>query len=238
MTALDAALLVGAFLAGLASSARVDRRWLRRGLVAVAALAALQVVLEGVYWHFFPAYALLLAVARTVFSRRPGARVSWLGRPALVALSLLALLPWLVFLPVPELLASSGPYPVGTQVFRWVDEARAETRTAAPDDLRNVVVQAWYPAAAGAHGPRAPYIDGLGHLPSFVSLFPGLAMAYYGRIDTHAVVGAAPAAARPRWPVVLFSPGYGAPRAFYTGLVSDLASRVRTDQGLAPTLES
>jgi predicted dienelactone hydrolase len=44
-------------------------------------------------------------------------------------------------------------------------------------------------------------------------------------VDTHAVVGAPPAAARPRWPVVLFSPGYGAPRAFYTGLVTDLASR-------------
>jgi len=244
MTALDVAVLLGAVLVGLASSTtprchsaaltaggtprpstRIDRRWLRRGLAGVAALAALQWLLEGVYWHFVPAYALLLAVAPTAWSRRPAARASWLWRAALVALSLLTLLPWLVFVPVPELPPPSGPYAVGTQVFRWVDETRAEPRTKAPDDLRNVVVQAWYPAAEGARGPRAPYIDGLGRLPTFVSLFPGLAMAYYGRIDTHAVVGAAPAAARPRWPVVLFSPGYGASRAFYTGLVADLASR-------------
>jgi predicted dienelactone hydrolase len=178
-----------------------------------------------VYWHFWPAYALLLAVARIAFLQQPPARASRLARAALGALAFLTLLPWLVFLPVPELARPGGPYAVGTLVFRWIDPTRPETRTDAPDDLRNVVVQAWYPAAAGAHGSRAPYIDGIGHLPRFVSLFPGLAMAYYDRIDTHAVGGALPAPQRSRWPVVVFSPGYGAPRAFYTGLVTDLASR-------------
>ncbi len=225
MTALDALLLLGAVVLALASSTGLERRWLRGGLAGAVALAALQAVREGLYWHFVPTYALLLAVVPSVLPGRAAARVSWLWRSSLVALSLLALVPWLVFLPVPELPPPSGPYAVGTQVFRWVDETRPEVRTKAPDDLRNVIVQAWYPAAAGAHGPHAPYIDGLGRLPQFVSLFPGLAMAYYDRIDTHAIAGAPLAVERPRWPVVLFSPGYGAARAFYTGLIADLASR-------------
>src|SRR5205814_1919842 len=93
-----------------------------------------------------------------------------------------------------------------------------------PNDRRNVVAQVWYPAAAGAKGDHPPYIDGLGRLPAMVSVMPGFIMGAYGRVDTHAVEGA-PAATGRSWPVILFSPGYGAPRAGYTGLVTELASR-------------
>jgi predicted dienelactone hydrolase len=58
-----------------------------------------------------------------------------------------------------------------------------------------------------------------------ISLLPGFLLRSYYRIDTHAVERAPVAQDRPQWPVVLFSPGYGAPRAFYTSLLADLASR-------------
>ena len=44
-----------------------------------------------------------------------------------------------------------------------------------------------YPGVRGAH---SIYIDGLGHLPDSVSLFPGFLMAQYGQIDTHALTNA------------------------------------------------
>ncbi|MBF6443662.1 hypothetical protein IU434_16675 [Nocardia farcinica] len=183
-----------------------------------------QWLLEGFYWQFLP--ALLLAVAAAVLAVRQGIR----PRTGVIAVSarvvvgiwavvaVLALAP----APVPELPAPTGPYAVGSQIYRWVDEQRAEPT--APGERRNVVVQAWYPADQRS-GRRYVYIDGYDRLPGSVSGIPGALMRGYGRIDTHATTDVPVSGARERWPVVLFSPGYGAPRAFYTGLVADLASR-------------
>ena len=226
MSYLDAAVLLGAtMLATMWWSARAGRRWLRGGAVLVAAACALQLLVEDAYWQFAPLYALLLAMSALVFRARSDRAASRLSRTVVAILSLVALSPWMMFLPVPQLPAPRGPYGVGTDVFRWIDEGRAEAATDDPRDRRHIVVQVWYPAEAGARGPSPPYIDGLGHLPTFVSLIPSVAMRRYDRIDTHAVGGAPLAAAKQRWPVVLFSPGYGAPRAFYTGVTADLASR-------------
>jgi dienelactone hydrolase len=200
------------------------RRLAPLGLIILVGLAALQFAAEGFYWQVLPAYGLILALAIAV--RRPpaGGAGRWLVRAGLICLMLLALAPW-ALPPVPRLTPPGGPFAVGTQIFRWVDPSRPEDATADPADRRNVIVQAWYPAAAGSRGPRAPYIDGLGRLPSSVSLIPSFLLRRYGRIDTHAVLGAPLSRARARWPVVVFSPGYGGPRAFYTSLVADLASR-------------
>lgn len=228
MSALDGAIVVIAV--ALALLAAATRRVGARAVVAV--LAALlvgclvQVRREGFYWQYAAVYALLAALAVLAWrrSRPPPRRLNaWLGRAGVAGLAAVALLAW-SFVPVPELPAPSGPYPVGSQVFRWIDHDRDEAATADPHDHRNVVVQAWYPAVAGG-GAGSRYIDGLGSLPSWVSLIPGLVMRRYDRIDTHARTDAPVAMQRTRWPVVLFSPGYGASRAFYSGLLADLASR-------------
>src|SRR5690349_14541255 len=54
---------------------------------------------------------------------------------------------------VPSLPAPQGPYQVGSEVFRWTDARRPETLTADPDDRRQVVAQAWYPADAAPVRP-------------------------------------------------------------------------------------
>lgn len=210
MSELDLALV----LAGVATAVFVPRRW---AVGATAGLVVAQVVFEGLFWHFAPLYLLLLVVVVW-----PGPRRAW-ARGSRVLLAVLTLAPWLALVPVPSLPAPSGPHPVGSHVFRWVDSSRSEGATGAPDDRRNVIVQAWYPATYDRTRQRVPYIDGVGRLPSFVSLLPGAAMMYYGSIDTHARLDATPAAGR--WPVIVFSPGYAAPRALYTGVIADLASR-------------
>ncbi|MDP9605689.1 UNVERIFIED_ORG: putative dienelactone hydrolase [Variovorax paradoxus] len=228
MSMLDGAIVLVAV--GLALIAAATRRVNRRVVIAVSAALLVACVFqlwrEGLYWQYLPVHALLAALLVLGWRRsRPSPRraLAWLGRGGVVGLAMVTLLAW-SFVPVPELPAPRGPYAVGTQVFRWVDGERAEDATADPDDRRNVVVQAWYPAASG-QGAAPRYIDGLGRLPSFVSLIPGLVMQRYDRIDTHARVDAPVATQRTRWPVVLFSPGYGASRAFYSGLLADLASR-------------
>jgi predicted dienelactone hydrolase len=196
--------------------ARPALAWATLGL---AAFAALQLVAEGAYWQFAPAYGLMLALG--LMAVRPFG--PW-GRAGLAVLALLALAPW-ALLPVPGLTPPDGPYAVGTEVFRWIDPARPEAATPDPADRRSVVVQAWYPRAGAAPGPHSAYIDGLDRLPRSVSLFPGFMLRAYGRVDTHAVPAAPVSDGRRQWPVVLFSPGYGAPRAFYSSLAAGLASR-------------
>jgi predicted dienelactone hydrolase len=214
MSVLDGVVL----LAALATALVIPRRG---AVAATAALLAAQICWEGWYWHFAPLVLLLVVTAAW-----PAPRARWF-RAARVLLALIAIAPWLALVPVPALPTPRGPYAVGSQIFRWVDSSRAEGVTNEPDDARNVIVQAWYPASGASSQPHRPlhlpYIDGLGRLPQFVSALPSVVMRYYGAIDPHAERDVAPHAGR--WPVVVFSPGYGAARAFYSGLVADLASR-------------
>ncbi|MGF6351688.1 alpha/beta hydrolase family protein [Variovorax sp. W2I14] len=230
MSMLDGAIVLVAVV--LALAAATTRRIGARAIVVLGAAllvaCLVQVWREGFYWQYAAIYALLAALLVLAWRRnRPLPQqqraLAWLGRGGVAALAFSALLAW-TFVPVPELPAPGGPYAVGSQVFRWIDPEREEPATDDPHDHRNVVVQAWYPAEPG-EGTRPGYIDGLGRLPSWVSLIPGLAMQRYDRIDTHARTDAPVSAQRARWPVVLFSPGYGASRAFYSGLLADLASR-------------
>ena len=228
MSDLDLALLAAVLLFAMLQVLRkgINRKVSTGVLAALAAGCGIQLMSEDFYWQFVPSYLLLLSLALLLLERK-GAAHGFAARAYRCGIALLALAAaasWSL-LPVPQLPRPQGPYAVGTQVFRWTDPQREESATDDPHDRRSVVVQAWYPATGGSRGPGPVYIDGLQRLPAFVSLIPALAMRGYGRIDTHAIAGAALNAQQERWPVVLFSPGYGASRAFYTSLLGDLASR-------------
>lgn len=228
MSIVDGLPAVGAALFAVCAvvAGQFTRRMAPIAIPVLIAGCLAQLLIEQFYWQFVPLYILIAASAGLVVAQAKSAR-RWpilLARCGIGLLALTAMMP-LLMVPVPSLPRPSGPYAVGTSTFRWVDEQRPEHATERDDDRRNVVVQAWYPAEAGARGPHSRYLDGQGRLPRTVSLLPSPLMRGYGRIDTHAIVDAPVHDARTRWPVVLFSPGYGAPRAFYTGLITDLASR-------------
>ncbi len=225
MSLIDWALLLAVLaVAGWRIVAPAGRRLLwALGIVIV--LAAAQILTEEFYWHFLPAYLLIavLGVSAAKLPAKPPAWSIWLARAGLAVAMGLAVAPFALFVPVPELPAPSGPFAVGTEIYRWVDASREETATEDPSDKRNVIAQAWYPAQA-AGDKRSTYMEGLDDLPLIDSLLPGIMMQSYGRIDTHATLNAE-VSGQKLWPVVIFSPGFGAPRAFYTGLAAELASR-------------
>lgn len=228
MSALDVLLLAITLAAAITASLGPRSRRASVVLLAAAAILAIaQRVVEGAYLHLWPAYVLwglaALLVLRPSLLARPRGRL--LNRLLIVAASFGTIAPWMIAWPVPSLPTPTGPYAVGTEIFPWVDPAREEIATPEPNDKRNVVAQLFYPADAGARRPAAPYIDGLGALPARVSLIPRMLMRRYDRLDTHAALSAPVSGARRGWPVILLSPGYGAPRAFYTGLATELASR-------------
>lgn len=186
-------------------------------------LLVIQFVWKGFYWQYSPAYGQIGLLILIVYLN--SSRYRRFQHISLGVFGVVALMPWTMFLPVPTLAEPLGPYAVGTQVFRWIDSARAEQITKDPSDKRNVIVQAWYPAQGKGKGSHSLYLDGLPHLPPTVGPIPSFLLDHYDQIDTYAVANATPAKAREKWPVVLFLPGYGAARAFYTSLAVGLASQ-------------
>jgi len=188
-------------------------------------LAAGQWIICGFTWQDLPAYLLLILSALPPIAS--GRVQRWIGRLGFVGMALISVGVWI--LPaVPTLPHPDGRFAVGTQIYRWTDTSRDEPHTADPSDRRSVIAQVWYPATH--HKPSGgvaslAYIDGIGRLPDKVSLLPSFLMHRYGQIDTHAEPLAPLAPGGRPWPVVIFSPGYGAPRAVYTGLVTQIASR-------------
>ena len=188
-------------------------------------LAAGQGALCDFTWQDLPAYLLLALSALPPV--RTGTGLRWLGRLGFAGVAVVAVGVWI--LPaVPTLPEPDGRYAIATEVYRWTDAARDEPHTADPADRRSVIAQAWYPTTGREHPrgvSRLAYIDGIGHMPGQVSVMPGFMLRRYGQIDTHAETEASLAPSDRPWPVVIFSPGYGAPRAVYTGLATQLASR-------------
>lgn len=218
-----------AVVLALAAWRLIAPEWRPRLRIAVVGLALLmaaaQWALYGFTWQSLPAY-LLLAVAASP-SLRTGVTLRWTGRLGILAMAAACICVW-IFPAVPTLPSPNGPFAVATEVYRWTDASRGEPHTADPGDRRSVIAQAWYPTgrrseASGA--TRLPYIDGIGHMPDRVSVLPGFLLHRYGQIETHAQAMAPLAPSDQPWPVVIFSPGYGAPRAAYTGLATQLASR-------------
>lgn len=116
--------------------------------------------------------------------------------------------------------APTGPHPVAVTRLVLVDSARPEPQTADPRDLREIVVQLWYPGESRS-GSRARYVvDAELWRESLGARVVGrLAM-----IRTNARWNV-PADRTRAWPVLVLSPAAGNDPGFYSGLGEELASR-------------
>lgn len=196
--------------------------------VGALVLAVGTLALEGSVWQLVPWQLLALGVAGAAALRhwRPGRSRRWrrvIGRTALVvglALGGIALLTSVV----PTMPEPSGPHGVGSEIFRWTDDQRAETFTVVPSDRRQVIAQAWYPTDV-RKGPAVPYFEAQDRLPGSITGLPAFTFASFGRIDTHAIRGPVVSSTQRAWPVLFFSPGLSMPREQYTASCADLASR-------------
>ena len=145
-----------------------------------------------------------------------------LGRATLIVLVLSGVLALSVD-SSPTLPEPSGPFQVGSEVFRWVDADRPESITANADDSRQVIAQAWYPSDT-SEGHPTTYIED-GALLSIVNTLPRAVFSDFDGVDTHATDLVPVSGDREVWPVLVFSPGLWVARQSYTALVTKLASR-------------
>ncbi len=105
----------------------------------------------------------------------------------------------------------TGDHPVGTDVIVVTDAERGG---------RSIPAQLWYPAETD-EGQPAPYAPPA--TTAYLASTLAVPEADIEAIVTHATLAPDVAAGGP-FPVVLFSPGYGATRTTYSGLVTDIAS--------------
>ena len=50
------------------------------------------------------------------------------------------------FIPLNDITPPTGEHSVGTEVFHWEDYTRKEWFSEDPDDIREIIVQVWFPA--------------------------------------------------------------------------------------------
>lgn len=193
---------------------------------------AVHLFVEGYRWQMVPGYLLAaLLVGRWAWLRvRPRER-SGRGGPATVIGASVGLLLWIAAVglpsvfPIPRLAAPSGPFSVGTTTAYMRDAAREEVYTPAADDVREIMVQVWYPAAERGEAERAPYLEELDVAGAAVARrldLPPFMLDHLDHVQTHAYVDAP--AAEGRYPLLLFSHGLRGLRTQNGRLMEELAS--------------
>lgn len=121
-------------------------------------------------------------------------------------------------------LPATGSHAVGRERVVLVDTERPELHTTAPNDVRSVPIQLWYPAVADTGNP-APYVDDLDRIAEGLAesgALSGIEVAALPMVRTTAREGAV--IADGRHPVVILSPGNQTNIAFYGSLAEELAS--------------
>ena len=109
----------------------------------------------------------------------------------------------------------TGPSPVGTDTVVASDAARAD---------RRIPVQLWYPADTDSDAAAAPAPYALPATVAFVADLLAIPEEDVAALGTNAALAPEVAIGDGPLPVVLFSPGYGVTRPFYSGLGAELAS--------------
>lgn len=209
-------------------------RWLFV-LPALAAVAAVvQLVVEGYRWQMVPASALaavLFIVGVPPFLRKAepapipmGSRHRIAGRTlGFLALIIAMALP--VALPVFHLPPPTGPYAVGTTTLELVDPSRPEMYPPNTKAHRDLLVQVWYPAERVSGARPQPYLpDAFGSFLATSLNRPGFVLNYQSVIQTHSSKDVPVAHARPRYPVLIFSPGDAGIVQQYTVQMEELSS--------------
>ena len=258
MRPIETLLLLSTVVVTLAVSfrLRVDRRAVALLAGAAGALLVLHAWLEGWRSHMAPALVLLALGVILLWWRRssrgqvrrdvevageggvsqpPRHLVRRLASAGFRFLILPLLLLVAVLLPaaltVPDLPEPTGEFPVGVTDFtvRWDD--RPEILTSDPNDVREIVVRAWYPANSveGAPEPYMTRAESDGFVASAGGLVPGGSLLFsHARLaETHSYRGAPLLEAAPgagRLPVLTFSHGYTSFLAQNTALMEELAS--------------
>ena len=130
-------------------------------------------------------------------------------------------------IPLNQLPAPSGKYTVGTIQYHWTDISREEWFSKENQkDLRELMVQIWYPSDEKPTINPNPYMDNLGlRIPEFSKQIglPQFFINHITEISTHSYQDIL-ISKKEQFPVIVFSHGLGGMRVQNTAYVQELVS--------------
>ncbi len=201
-------------------------------------------IIEGLHWQLVPVYilsavffiqgVLAIRVSSSIKSddassteSKPSGRIKTYGLIVFLLVIIGSSLALDALLPVFQLPTPTGEYQIGTTTFALTDNSRNETFTELPNDVRRIVVRAWYPTDQVTNAANAPYIDapaafGTGIQNSFG--FPAFMVSHFPLVRTHSYLDVPVSESEPTYPVLLFSHGYGGLIMQNTVLMEEMAS--------------
>ncbi len=127
------------------------------------------------------------------------------------------------------LLEPTGPYAIGTCVYHLVDKNRPEPHAKGTGAHRELMVQVWYPAEKNDLS-KTPYIASedikkmVRNDLKEVFKAQDSELVFLDILKTHASEDAPIATTKSNYPVIIFSPGNGAPINIYSVFIEELAS--------------
>lgn len=198
-------------------------------------ILTLHLIIEGCRWQLFFIYLFsILFIVRLLLHKKVRVKI-W--KPALYLLRTIILFFMMVstclavYMPVTQLPKPEGEYKIGMQTLHLIDNNRDETFTKDEDDVRQLMVQVWYPAHNTKDNTPAflfpqeketfkkykeAYANEL-HVPVF--LFDHLKY-----IKTNSYEDAHVLPSKEPFPVVLLSHGTGTSKNFHVSQAENLAS--------------
>ena len=181
--------------------------------VVIAINAVVQFVFEGFRWQLWPVYFvvgvfLMLAVIDSWKNVRGGIfTFSAIIGLILVIVSVLAMAAF----PLP-IFQTTGQYQVGTIIYHLVDEKRTEMYGPEPGGPREIVVQVWYPAELLEDSKRAKWMADMEQAAPAIADWiemPSFILDHLVYAEAGAYVDAPMIAGTEKFPVLVFSHGYG-----------------------------
>ncbi|GKU76036.1 hypothetical protein [Paenibacillus sp. L3-i20] len=133
----------------------------------------------------------------------------------------------LYFLPQVKIPLPTGPHAIGTANYHFVDTSREELFTADPSDHRELIAKVWYPAEIGEDSKLAPYAytaEESKLVKKNQPLFKKALVSSIADVKSHSYWKAPVSSQSENYPVLLFSPGYGASNYMYASISENLAS--------------
>lgn len=132
-----------------------------------------------------------------------------------------------------ELPAPTGPFGVGRVAYHWTDKTRPEPLSSHEGALRELMVYVWYPLETSKGGAPAPYLPDFSTVEEVISkselerMFRPAAYAsirQLGLPHTHTIDRAKIRPRAGKYPVIIFSHGWGNTTLLYTAELEDLVS--------------
>ncbi len=127
----------------------------------------------------------------------------------------------------PSLPMPTGPYGVGSARFSFVDSTRPETFTPNLEDFREVAFRIWYPALKTSCTKRVPYLEKAEERKRGLPRGSPMPPAFFdslGALRSNSYGDGVLSDSVPDFPVVIYSPAYGAGMDASTVLMEELAS--------------